>query len=557
MARKTAYTKITPLPSSIPRRLALDMLHSHAEMIQLNPLVTGVRAIDAPRDAAADEFFAQWYEISEIITWGFGMKKKIAFKGVFHDIPNGLQTHVYAPMGVDMRNKWSIRGNQPGEPREPRELGVETPMEGLYLREDVEIVCNLALTSFVKKEQKAAAGVMVDRLTRKAEMLDEGRLHAMFEDGKLKTVNPSIQNRDTMTMNHRDTMIKSPVPDSPGSPGTAPSIFGASTKYENYHDLVDRRSSRSQRTSTYAPSYQQSGYNGPEYGNSQQANGGASKPILEAPIEMEGSYYHPQQHQDSQQPGQNPNLLNPNGMSFSAELADTSIPAPSPPPTTADSPGATRPAPLNPHRNSSAAPSPQPSPALVNRHSSSGNSPQIMHPPHRNSGASYSKPYNPADHQQAPPQSPPLPQPSPQLLQAEHRNSATSSQYAVTNPDRDEGFYSRNPSQRSANSAGDQQQQYSQPQSSPYQQQAPYQNQAPYQSQFQAQPQQQQQKGLVGMVRGLGIQDSSGSSGGITTPAVDATQLGTQQGAITKCPVCGNFEGDEQAVQFHVSKHFS
>jgi hypothetical protein len=537
MARKTAYTKITPLPSSIPRQLALDMLHSHTEMIQLNPLVTGVRSIDAPRDAAADEFFAQWYEISEIITWGFGMKKKIAFKGVFHDIPNGLQTHVYAPMGVDMRNKWSVRGNQPGEPREPRELGVETPVEGLYLREDVEIVCNLALTSFVKKEQKAAAGVMVDRLTRKAELLDEGRLHAMFEDGKLKTVNPSIQGRDNMTLNHRDTMVKSPVPDSPGSPGTAPSIFSASSKYENYHDLVDRRSSRSQRMSTYAPSYQQPGYNGPESNNSHQAYGGASKSIPEAPIEMEGSYYHPQQQQNPQHQGQNPNLLNPNGMSFSAELADTSVPA-SPQPPTADSPGAQRPAPLNPHRNSNTVPSPQPSPALANRQSSSGSSPQIVHPAHRNSGSSHNRPYNPAEHQQAPTQ----PQSSPQLLQAEHRNSATSSQYAVTNPDRDEGFYSRNPSQRSANSAAEQQQQY-QPQSSPYQQQAPYQNQG------QGQP--QQQKGLADMVRGLGIQDSARAGG------ADATQFGNHQGAVTKCPVCGNFEGDEQAVSFHVSKHFS
>ena len=61
------------------RQLALDMLHSHSEVIQLNPLVTGVKAINAPRDAARDEFFSQWYEISEIITWGPGLKKRINF----------------------------------------------------------------------------------------------------------------------------------------------------------------------------------------------------------------------------------------------------------------------------------------------------------------------------------------------------------------------------------------------------------------------------------------------------------------------------------------------
>ncbi|TKA83611.1 hypothetical protein B0A55_00418, partial [Friedmanniomyces simplex] len=120
MGKRTVYTKITPLPSHIPRQLALDMLHSHEEVIKLNPLVTGVKKIEAPRDARSDEFFSQWYEISEIITWGFGLRKKISFKGCFHNQPWGLQSHVYAPMGVDMRNKYRIGGNQPGEEREAR-----------------------------------------------------------------------------------------------------------------------------------------------------------------------------------------------------------------------------------------------------------------------------------------------------------------------------------------------------------------------------------------------------------------------------------------------------
>ncbi|EME40734.1 hypothetical protein DOTSEDRAFT_100138, partial [Dothistroma septosporum NZE10] len=191
MPKKTIYTKITPLPRNVPRQLAIEMLHSHKEVIELNPLVTGVKPIDAPRDAPNDEYFSQWYEINEVITWGFGMKKKIAFKGVFHDQPYGLQSHVYAPMGVDLRNKYRIGGNQPGEPRETRELGIDTPLDGLYLREDVEIVCNLALAGFVKKETKEATGKMIARLARKAELLDEGKLHAMFENGMLKTAKPS------------------------------------------------------------------------------------------------------------------------------------------------------------------------------------------------------------------------------------------------------------------------------------------------------------------------------------------------------------------------------
>jgi hypothetical protein len=271
MVKRTVYTKITPLPSHIPRQLALDMLHSHGEVISINPLVTGHNPIDAPRDAAADEFFAQWYEITEIITWGFGFKKKIAFKGVFYDLPNGLQTHTYAPMGVDLRNKWTVRGNQPGEPKEPRELGVETPLEGLYLREDVEIECNYALTSFVKKEMKAAAGVMVDRLTRKAELLTDGEMHAMFEDGQLKTSKPNAYNQNMLS--HRDTGMKSPAMSSPGlSPKHPPSEY-TDNQYTTYRDLVNRRESR--RSSSYLPAYQKEGYQGPEDHN--HANAGAEK----------------------------------------------------------------------------------------------------------------------------------------------------------------------------------------------------------------------------------------------------------------------------------------
>lgn len=492
MVKRTVYTKITPLPSHIPRQLALDMLHSHGEVISINPLVTGHKPIDAPRDAAADEFFAQWYEITEIITWGFGFKKKIAFKGVFYDLPNGLQTHTYAPMGVDLRNKWTVRGNQPGEPKEPRELGVETPLEGLYLREDVEIECNYALTSFVKKEMKAAAGVMVDRLTRKAELLTDGEMHAMFEDGQLKTSKPNAYNQNMLS--HRDTGMKSPAMCSPGlSPKHPPSEY-TDNQYTTYRDLVNRRESR--RSSSYLPAYQKEGYQGPEDHN--HANAGAEKSSYvphnaqsaTGPVEVEGSFYHPQQPQNQ-----------PTGFTFHAELADTSVPS--------TEPEASRPAPLRPHRSSmqqQQTPSPQPSPAFEKQgpplpprsnsrptpaspQSSPGlaNRNSAQHPAHRTSSASYTRNDIPN--------------------QAAKRESACSSTYTVTNPD--EGFYSRNSSQRTASTAD---------------------------------------RGLADRVRGLGIEEREESQ-------VDPSQFGAT--ALSKCPVCANFEGDEAAVNHHVEKHFS
>ena len=143
MRKKVNYTTCTPIPSYIPRQLAVDLLHSHGELITVNPLVLNYKAIKAPPSAPADEYYSSWYEVEERVQFIPGVGKmgagKIKFNGCFHDLPMGLQTHIYAPAGVETRNKYKICGNQPGEPREPVEMGIGAPPEGLYLREDVEI----------------------------------------------------------------------------------------------------------------------------------------------------------------------------------------------------------------------------------------------------------------------------------------------------------------------------------------------------------------------------------------------------------------------------------
>ncbi|KAF1809469.1 hypothetical protein P152DRAFT_384906, partial [Eremomyces bilateralis CBS 781.70] len=195
LRKKDVYTNITPIPSHIPRQLAIDILHSHSEIITLNPLVTGHQPTKPPRNAEADEFYATWYEIAERVQFVPGLGKmgsgQITFKGCFHDMPWGLQTHILAPMSVDLRNNWRIAGTQPGEPSQTREMGIGAPAEGLYLREDIEIRCNITLVSFVKAQLKAASKVLVDRLVKKAELIDSGTLIAMMENGKLKTINPA------------------------------------------------------------------------------------------------------------------------------------------------------------------------------------------------------------------------------------------------------------------------------------------------------------------------------------------------------------------------------
>jgi hypothetical protein len=253
MRKKINYTNVTPIPSYVPRQLAIDLLHNHGEMITLNPLVLNYEPIKAPRDAQADEFYSTWYEIEERIQYipGAGSmgSGKIKFKGCFHDMPWGIQTHTYAPMNIDLKNKWRIAGNQPGEPREPTEMGIGAPPDGLYLREDVEIKCNFTMASFVKKEMKAASKKMVDRLVKKAELLDAGVLHAMIENGRLRTINPSDRTNTFMEGHisprspRPQSAYASPIKNYPFLPPTQP----------HPSTLMNRHSSHPSQGTPYTP----------------------------------------------------------------------------------------------------------------------------------------------------------------------------------------------------------------------------------------------------------------------------------------------------------------
>ncbi|ORY14748.1 hypothetical protein BCR34DRAFT_585514 [Clohesyomyces aquaticus] len=273
MRKKVNYTNITPIPSFIPRQLAVDILHSHGEIIELNPLVIGFEGIKAPRDAPADEFYSTWYEIEERIQYIPGVGKmgsgKIKFKGVFHDMPWGLQTHIYAPAGVDLRNKWQICGNQPGEPPESRELGLGAPPEGLYLREDIEIKCNMTMVGFVKKETKKASKTLVDRLIKKAELLDSGALSAMMEGGKLKTYNPADRSKAPHSPGH------SPLP-SPNQPYQVPMSPMRSPTFPHNSMHVQQMQGQQNGQQYIPPKHSQ----------------GANNIVMELP----GDYYH-EQHQ--------------------------------------------------------------------------------------------------------------------------------------------------------------------------------------------------------------------------------------------------------------------
>lgn len=188
MGKKTLFTNITPLPSSVSREVAVAMLHNHDEMIELNPMVVEHHPIKTPRDAPADEFLdCAWQELTDKVNYlpGGLVKGKVSYKACFFDMPNGLQTHIYAPTGLDIREKWSIEGTLPNEPRAPRELGSTAPATGLYLKEECEMRCNRLLNSFVRKNLDEAHKTLVERIMRKAQLIEQHRHRTASRNGTL------------------------------------------------------------------------------------------------------------------------------------------------------------------------------------------------------------------------------------------------------------------------------------------------------------------------------------------------------------------------------------
>ncbi|KAL8760758.1 MAG: hypothetical protein Q9184_003066 [Pyrenodesmia sp. 2 TL-2023] len=176
MSKRTVFTTITPLPQGITRETVIETLHNHFEMIDLNPLVIERHPIKAPRKASPEEYHSIWYHVVDKINYFPGYQGRTEFDVCFHDLKNGLQTHCFAPLGLDIKDKWTIGGTLPHEPKEPVELGLGEPKDGLWLREDVDMKCNLMATSFVKKTLKKAHGTLVERLVEKAH-IRESEIH--------------------------------------------------------------------------------------------------------------------------------------------------------------------------------------------------------------------------------------------------------------------------------------------------------------------------------------------------------------------------------------------
>ena len=167
MSKRSLFTTITPLPHNVTREQAIAFLKDHVQMMELNPLIQDHRRIPPPAHAHADQQECAWYEITDTVSYlpGGLATGSITYTCAFQDLKRGMQTHCFAAMGVETRAVWSVGGTMPHEPAEPVELGlVGVPQQGLYLREDVDLRCNVVMTKFIKKTMKKSHATLVRRL---------------------------------------------------------------------------------------------------------------------------------------------------------------------------------------------------------------------------------------------------------------------------------------------------------------------------------------------------------------------------------------------------------
>lgn len=177
MTKRTVFSTISPLPAGVSREVVLDFLHNHTEMIDLNPLVIERHFINPPKNVEPDEKNCVWYSMTDKIDYlpGGKVSGDVSYTCAFHDLPNGIQTHCRAPLGVDIREKWTLNGSLPGEPPEPAEIGIGAPASGLYIREDVDLRCNVLMTRFVKKNLQKSHAALVDKLVARAKEISAQR----------------------------------------------------------------------------------------------------------------------------------------------------------------------------------------------------------------------------------------------------------------------------------------------------------------------------------------------------------------------------------------------
>ncbi|KAJ5766010.1 uncharacterized protein N7511_003626 [Penicillium nucicola] len=156
--QRLQFSTLTSLPSSVSEETLVEKLHDHGAMIEQNPLVIHYERCQAPADAPPDEALRSWYELTDRIVYIPGLLQgKIRYRASFENTPQGLKTHTYAPLGVDIRTEWTVAGLPSGEPQDK---------QGLNLREGTDLRCPFGTGFFVRKNIEQSHCTLVARLAK-------------------------------------------------------------------------------------------------------------------------------------------------------------------------------------------------------------------------------------------------------------------------------------------------------------------------------------------------------------------------------------------------------
>lgn len=153
------------MPKGTTIQAVRNILRDHEAMIQLNPLTFEQKVIEPPSFASAEEQSFKWYEVRDHIH--YLPCGSIDYQTGFCDGEDGLETHTYAPMGVQIVSLWTVTG-----PEKLEEVGMDEDTEfDVYLREDVELTCSFVLRSSIQWTMMNSHREMAKRLGEKAVVL--------------------------------------------------------------------------------------------------------------------------------------------------------------------------------------------------------------------------------------------------------------------------------------------------------------------------------------------------------------------------------------------------
>lgn len=239
MSKRTVFTTVTPIPANVPRQLVHDFLHDHSGLISLSPIVKEHHVLpSAPPHAAPDEYYCTWYSITDKISYLPGISGSVTYSVWFHDLPDGCQTRCYAPMGVNIKSRWTVGGNEPGEERKAQELGIKAPEEGLWLREDVDLKCGLGFTTFVKKKLKDSHEVLVARLCEKAKIHERHEYNKRIRESRAVSSGwgPPVYTADQkLAPNSYGSSSSHSHPSPPSSPPLSPPYHNVTSPYQSMY----------------------------------------------------------------------------------------------------------------------------------------------------------------------------------------------------------------------------------------------------------------------------------------------------------------------------------